>query len=134
VAVSSGGLLDLGNTGIEDAGASSLPLVLVQCTALTRLDLGGNNVRCRGAVSLAQVLVMCTTLECLNLENNRIADEGAQNFARVLRQYPTLKRHYLEDDDFSAVGRRRLRANVAWEGQVVGIDEEFGVWEETDSD
>ncbi len=91
-------------------------------------------MRCRGAGSLAQVLVLCTTLECLNLENNCITDEGAQSFARVLRQCPTLKRLYLEGNDFSAVGRRRLRANETWEGQVVGIDEEFGSWEETDSD
>jgi hypothetical protein len=77
---------------------------------------------------------MRTTLECLNLEKNCNTDEGAQSFARVLRQCPTLKRLYLEDNDVSAVGRRRLRASEAWEGQVVGIDEEFGVWEETDSD
>jgi hypothetical protein len=57
---------------IVDAGAESLPGVLGQCSALTRLKLGGNWIGDKGAGRLSKVLPQCTLLAHLNLSGNRI--------------------------------------------------------------
>ena len=68
--------LDLRHFDMTKQSPESLPKVLAQCPALTRLILGRNNIGARGAQRLAGALAQCTALAYLDLRDNDIGAAG----------------------------------------------------------
>ena len=104
--------LDLRHFDMTGPFPESLPKVLAQCPALTRLILGRNNIGARGAQRLAGALVQCTALAYLDLRNARIR-AGAQSIAGALAQCTALAHLDLEGNFIGAVGAESLAGVLA---------------------
>jgi Ran GTPase-activating protein (RanGAP) involved in mRNA processing and transport len=98
-------VLDLVNTGPDDASLSALLDVLIQENrTLERLYLGGNGLGAKAAVQLGELLRTNPVLNSLMLSVGHLGDEGALTLANALRTNRTLTELSLASNGISPRG------------------------------
>lgn len=77
-------ILDLGQAGIGDAGATIISRKLMNCSMLQELLLGGNDIQAAGATNLAGGWSWVTNLRFVDLACNPLGSCGVQGIAEEL--------------------------------------------------
>lgn len=81
-------MLDLRQTGIDDAGVAALAAALPRARALRHLSLQGNSISGVGIIKLAAALPQATTLQRLNVLYNPIDMRSIEVLTQALEAAP----------------------------------------------
>ena len=114
--------LDLCNSGISDASATSLAEAIKVNKTLTNLNLYDNDVVDAGATSIAEAIKVNKTLTNLNLSHNHIGDVGATSIAEAIKVNGTLTNLNLCDVDVSNAGATSIAKAITVNKTVINLD------------
>ena len=114
--------LDLCNSGISDASATSLAEAIKVNKTLTNLNLYDNDVVDAGATSIAEAIKVNKTLTNLNLSHNHIGDVGATSIAEAIKVNGTLTNLNLCDGDVSNAGATSIAKAITVNKTVINLD------------
>ena len=114
--------LDLCNSGISDASATSLAEAIKVNKTLTSLNLYDNDVIDAGATSIAEAIKVNKTLTNLNLSHNHIGDVGATSIAEAIKVNGTLTNLNLCDGDVSNAGATSIAKAITVNKTVINLD------------
>ena len=114
--------LDLCNSGISDASATSLAEAIKVNKTLTNLNLYDNDVVDAGATSIAEAIKVNKTLTNLNLSHNHIGDVGATSIAEAIKVNGTLTNLNLCDSDVSNAGATSIAKAITVNKTVINLD------------
>ena len=114
--------VDVGETGMHDAGAAAISMVLTANSSLTSLTLNKNSIGEAGASALSQALTANSSLTTLELRLNNIGNAGASSLSQALTANSSLTSLDLGANSIGDAGVSSLSQALTENSSLTSLD------------